>query len=251
MHTFEQTLKQFNRIQDTPLTQDSFDPIQDFPECGGIGIFIGTVRNHHEGKAVKALKYTAYAPVSEKMIRQIEQEIQQKFAVAYVRVIHRIGALNIGEKAIIAIAYAAHRREAFAACEEAVERVKHEVPVWKEEFYLDGTSQYVAGCCIRKDDVEQDHSVQKDSFHHHDCEHDHGASDDHLSQHNQPQHHHSQAQQSAHRHSEHNHSFAHHSKSTHLGHTHSEYSSQQKDHEAEQQVLLSKQCEQTIYQWHM
>ncbi|MEK7740085.1 MAG: molybdenum cofactor biosynthesis protein MoaE, partial [Pseudomonadota bacterium] len=67
----------------------------------------------------------------------------------------------------------------------------------------------------------------------------------------QPQHHHSQAQQSAHRHSEHNHSFAHHSKSTHLGHTHSEYSSQQKDHEAEQQVLLSKQCEQTIYQWHM
>lgn len=232
MHTFEQTLKQFNRIQDTPLTQDSFDPIQDFPECGGIGIFIGTVRNHHEGKAVKALKYTAYAPVSEKMIRQIEQEIQQKFAVAYVRVIHRIGALNIGEKAIIAIAYAAHRREAFAACEEAVERVKHEVPVWKEEFYLDGTSQYVAGCCIRKDDVEQDHSVQKDSFHHHDCEH--GASDDHLSQHNQPQH-----------------SFAHHSKSTHLGHTHSEYSSQQKDHEAEQQVLLSKQCEQTIYQWHM
>ena len=232
MHTFVQTLKQFNRIQDTPLSQDSFDPIQDFPECGGIGIFIGTVRNHHEGKAVKALKYTAYAPVSEKMIRQIEQEIQQKFAVAYVRVIHRIGALNIGEKAIIAIAYAAHRREAFAACEEAVERVKHEVPVWKEEFYLDGTSQYVAGCCIRKDDVEQDHSVQKDSFHHHDCEHD--ASHHHSSQHNHSQH-----------------ALVHHFTSAHLGHTHLEPSSQQQDHEREQHVLLSKQCEQTIYQWHM
>jgi len=232
MHTFVQTLKQFNRIQDTPLSQDSFDPIQDFPECGGIGIFIGTVRNHHEGKAVKALKYTAYAPVSEKMIRQIEQEIQQKFAVAYVRVIHRIGALNIGEKAIIAIAYAAHRREAFSACEEAVERVKHEVPVWKEEFYLDGTSQYVAGCCIRKDDVEQDNSVQKDSFHHHDCEHD--ASQHHSSQHNHSQH-----------------ALVHHFTSAHLGHTHLEPSSQQQDHEREQHVLLSKQCEQTIYQWHM
>ena len=174
MHTFEQTFKQFNRIQDTPLSQDSFDPIQDFPECGGIGIFIGTVRNHHEGKAVKALKYTAYAPVSEKMIRQIEQEIQQKFAVAYVRVIHRIGALNIGEKAIIAIAYAAHRREAFSACEEAVERVKHEVPVWKEEFYLDGTSQYVAGCCIRKDDVAETHShhhAVKETEHGQHCHH--------------------------------------------------------------------------------
>ena len=239
MHTFEQTLKQFNRIQDTPLSQDSFDPIQDFPECGGIGIFIGTVRNHHEGKAVKALKYTAYAPVSEKMIRQIEQEIQQKFAVAYVRVIHRIGALNIGEKAIIAIAYAAHRREAFAACEEAVERVKHEVPVWKEEFYLDGTSQYVAGCCIRKDDVEQDLSIQQDLSSQHACKHKHGASDDHLSQHHSSQHNHPQ------------HSLVHHSTSAHLGHTHSEHSSQQQDHEREQHVLFRKQCEQTIYQWHM
>ncbi|NAR28613.1 molybdenum cofactor biosynthesis protein MoaE [Acinetobacter haemolyticus] len=151
MSSIQQQLKQFKRIQDTPLTQQSFDDIQAFPECGGIGIFIGTVRNHHEGKAVLALKYTAYAPVAEKMIRQIEQELQQKYAVPYVRVIHRVGALEIGEKAIIAIAYAAHRREAFAACEEAVERVKHEVPVWKEEFYTDGSSQYVEGCCIRKD----------------------------------------------------------------------------------------------------
>lgn len=154
-------LKAFSRIQDTALSLNSFDEIQIFPECGGIGVFIGTVRNHHEGKAVKALKYSAYAPVAEKMIRQIEQQIQQKYAVSYVRVIHRIGALNIGEKAIIAIAYAAHRREAFAACEEAVERVKHEVPVWKEEFYQDGTSQYVEGCCIRKDQIDQ--AIQPDS----------------------------------------------------------------------------------------
>ena len=153
-------LKQFSRIQDTALTLKSFDQIQHFPECGGVGVFIGTVRNHHEGKVVKALKYTAYAPVSEKMIRKIEQEIQAKYNVSYVRVIHRIGALDISEKAIIAIAYAAHRREAFAACEEAVERVKHEVPVWKEEFYMDGTSQYVEGCCIRKDEVDHSSASQ-------------------------------------------------------------------------------------------
>ncbi|MGE8559941.1 MAG: molybdenum cofactor biosynthesis protein MoaE, partial [Acinetobacter sp.] len=82
-------LKAFLRIQDTALTLDSFDQIEHFPECGGIGVFIGTVRNHHEGKAVKALKYTSYAPVAEKMIRQIEQEIQHKYGVSYVRVIHR------------------------------------------------------------------------------------------------------------------------------------------------------------------
>ena len=148
-------LKEFNRIQDIPLLQDIFDGIQCFPECGGIGIFVGTVRNHHQGRAVKVLKYTAYRPVAEKMIRQIEQEIQQKYGVSYVRVVHRIGALDIGDTAIIAMAYAPHRREAFEACEEAVERVKHEAPVWKEEFYMDGTSQFVEGCCIRKDQEMQ------------------------------------------------------------------------------------------------
>lgn len=68
------------------------------------------------------------------MIKTIEQEIQEKYALRYVRVVHRIGTLDIGDKAIIAIAYAPHRREAFQACEEAVERVKHEVPFGKKSF---------------------------------------------------------------------------------------------------------------------
>ena len=158
---------QFARIQDTALNLETFDTIQAFPECGGTGVFIGTVRNHHEGRAVQALKYTAYAPVAEKMIRAIEQEIQEKYALHYVRVVHRIGKLDIGDKAIIAIAYAPHRREAFQACEEAVERVKHEVPVWKEEFYTDGSSQYVAGCCIRQDYDEHEHKHGHHHHHHH------------------------------------------------------------------------------------
>lgn len=170
------SLKNFPRVQTAALTQSDFDGIQHFPECGGIGIFVGTVRNYHEGKAVKALKYTAYAPVAEKMIRAIEQEIQAKYQVSYVRVVHRIGALDIGDTAIIAMAYAAHRREAFQACEEAVERVKHEVPVWKEEFYADGSSQYVEGCCIRKDQdyVAVATSVQSHA-HHESCSHHHTA----------------------------------------------------------------------------
>ncbi|MFV5501283.1 molybdenum cofactor biosynthesis protein MoaE [Acinetobacter sp. 226] len=163
-------LKQFSRIQQNAFQLEDFDGIANFPECGGIGIFIGTVRNHHQGKAVRALKYTAYAPVAEKMIREIEQQIQAKYQVSYVRVVHRIGALDIGETAIIALAYAAHRREAFAACEEAVERVKHEVPVWKEEFYMDGSSQYVEGCCIRKDhEPAHSHATQHSDTHH--CTH--------------------------------------------------------------------------------
>ncbi|MCU4434565.1 molybdenum cofactor biosynthesis protein MoaE [Acinetobacter bereziniae] len=232
MHTFKHSLKQFNRIQDSALRLESFDPIQNFPECGGIDFFIGTVRNHHEGKAVKSLKYTSYAPVSEKMIRQIEQEIQQQFAVPYVRVIHRVGTLEIGEKAIIAVAYAAHRREAFAACEEAVERVKHEVPVWKEEFYQDGSSQYVAGCCIRKDYVGSSQVSHNESHMQQHCEHQHHSGE--SGQHNPDfqQHNHQQ-----------------HNPLKHEQHQHSAHKSIQSD--PEQNVVLNKTCEQTIYQWHM
>lgn len=170
-------MHEFSRVQDQALSLESFAPIQDFPECGGVDIFIGTVRNHHEGKAVKALKYTSYTPVAEKMIREIEQQIKEKHQVSYVRVMHRIGYLDVSETAIIAIAYAAHRREAFQACEEAVERVKHEVPIWKEEFFMDGTSQYVEGCCIRKDTVETDAHLHKHEHHHRqeheNCAHEH------------------------------------------------------------------------------
>lgn len=144
-------LKQFKRVQNNPLLQEFFDDIQSFPECGGIAVFIGTVRNHHNGKQVKSLQYTAYVPLAEKLIRQIEIEVQKKFGVSYIRVVHRVGLLEIGEIAIIAICYAPHRKEAFAACEEAVERVKHEAPIWKLEFYMDGSSQHVEGCCIRTD----------------------------------------------------------------------------------------------------
>ena len=184
-------LKNFVRIQNLALKQEIFDEIQYFPECGGIGLFIGTVRNHHEGLAVKALKYTAYAPVAEKMIRQIEQEIEAKYGVSYVRVVHRVGTLDIGETAIIAIAYAAHRREAFAACEEAVERVKHEVPVWKEEFYLDGSGQFVEGCSIRKDDADglkQSSQIQQNR---------HGRGSNSLIQHGVQAHSHSHPHHSA------------------------------------------------------
>lgn len=70
-------LKQFKRVQNNPLLQEFFDDIQSFPECGGIAVFMGTVRNHHNGKQVKSLQYTAYVPLAEKLIRQIEIEVQK------------------------------------------------------------------------------------------------------------------------------------------------------------------------------
>jgi molybdopterin synthase catalytic subunit len=146
------------RIKEATITLHDYHCIEQFPECGGVAVFMGCVRNHHLHKAVEKLHYTAYAPLAEKMIREIEQAVKEKYAASFVRVIHRVGFLAVGETAIIALAYAPHRREAFQACEEAVERVKHEVPVYKEEFFTDGTSQFVEGCCIRHDHHREHHA---------------------------------------------------------------------------------------------
>lgn len=155
------------RIQDTPLAIEPLLAWDAYPECGGLALFAGTVRNHHDDKPVLSLSYTAYAPLAEKQIREIENAVAAKHGVPYLRVIHRVGPLTIGGLAIVCVARAPHRAEAFAACREAVDRVKHEVPIWKEEFYADGTSAFVEGCCIRPDgDDEHAH----DHAHHH-----HGA----------------------------------------------------------------------------
>lgn len=124
-----------------------------FPQCGGLAVFGGAVRNHHEGKAVVRLCYTAHAPLAERLMRKIEQQTREKFGAPHVRVQHRLGMLQVGDMAIYCVTRAPHRAEAFAACRWAVDEVKHKVPIWKEEFYADGSSAFVQGCCIR-DDLE-------------------------------------------------------------------------------------------------
>jgi molybdopterin synthase catalytic subunit len=109
------------------------------------------VRNHHEGRPVTHLVYTAHAALADKMIRGIEQEVAGQHGVPVCRVVHRIGALDIGESAIVAVVRAPHRAEAFAALRAVVDAVKHRVPIWKEEFYADGSSAFVTGCCIAED----------------------------------------------------------------------------------------------------
>ncbi len=139
-------------------------------DCGGLAVFGGTVRNHHEGRAVLRLRYSAYAPLAERLMREIEAETCAQFALPYCRVVHRVGLLEIGDVAIYCVTRAAHRAEAFAGCRHAVDAVKHRVPVWKEEFYADGTSAFVDGCCIGPDlvgDAAHTHHTHQAHHGHH------------------------------------------------------------------------------------
>ncbi|MGF6495874.1 molybdopterin synthase catalytic subunit [Luteibacter sp. 621] len=134
-----------------PLAIEPLLELDAHPECGGLAMFVGTVRDHHEGRPVLHLAYTAHEPLAAKVIREVEEDTRRRFNVPYVRVVHRLGDLAIGDVAIVCVVRAAHRAEAFEACRHAVDAVKHTAPIWKEEFYVDGTSAFVEGCCIRDD----------------------------------------------------------------------------------------------------
>jgi molybdopterin synthase catalytic subunit len=95
-------------------------------------VFLGTVRSENEGRAVSHLEYEAYAPMAEKEMRRIGEEIRERWPVAAVAMRHRIGRLEVGETAVIIAVSAPHRAEAFAACQYAIDRLKEVVPIWKK-----------------------------------------------------------------------------------------------------------------------
>lgn len=116
---------------------------QPHPECGGLCTFEGIVRNHHGGRGVKYLEYEAYTSMAVKELQTLKSEIMQEWPMIHVEVRHRIGRLKIGDVAVAIAVWAPHRREAFAACEAMIDRIKNRVPIWKHEFYEDGTDQWV------------------------------------------------------------------------------------------------------------
>ena len=103
-------------------------------ESGAIDLFIGRVRNHSHGHRVQRLEYSAYIPMAEKLLTQIEQEIRGKWRVHNIAIVHRVGMLEIGDIAVVTAVSSAHRDEAFAACRYAIDRTKCIVPIWKKEF---------------------------------------------------------------------------------------------------------------------
>jgi molybdopterin synthase catalytic subunit len=122
------------------------------PERGAVASFLGLVRDHHGGRAVTRLEYSAYAPMAEAECTLIVEEAEGRWPVR-VALEHRIGALAIGDAAVAVAAGSAHRDEAFAACRFVIEEVKRRVPIWKKEFYADGAVEWVgAGTALVAED---------------------------------------------------------------------------------------------------
>lgn len=112
------------------------------PATGGINVFIGTTRDHSHGREVKALEYEAYEPMALKMMNEIADHAKQTWDVQKVSIVHRIGNVPIGESSIVIAVSAAHRDEAFRACRFLIDELKRVVPIWKREYFADGTVEW-------------------------------------------------------------------------------------------------------------
>lgn len=112
-------------------------------KSGALAVFEGWVRDHNEGMAVVSLEYEAYPELAAKEGETILQEAVDRFDLHAARCVHRLGALEIGDVAVWVGVSAAHRREAFAACQYIIDEVKARVPIWKREQYADGRVEWV------------------------------------------------------------------------------------------------------------
>ena len=130
-------------ITDQPIDLNVFAGITPPPNCGGSALFVGRVRDHHEGKRVRRLFYECYQPMAEKEIQKIISAVMVETGARQIDVIHRVGWLEIGEIAVVVSASGAHRAEAFEACRQIINRIKETAPIWKKEVYEDSTHDWV------------------------------------------------------------------------------------------------------------
>jgi molybdopterin synthase catalytic subunit len=106
---------------------------------GAVCLFVGVVRNENRGRAVVRLEYEAYEEMALPLMEEIAAETRRRFPVTEVRLVHRLGSLEVGEPSVAVAVASPHRGEAFAGCRFAIDTLKAQVPIWKKEIYADGS----------------------------------------------------------------------------------------------------------------
>ena len=122
--------------------------------CGGECVFLGRTRNetHPKFGPLIRLEYEVYAPMARKVLEQMATEAAQRYGCRAVRIVHAQGSVAPGEASVVIQVATPHRGEAFEACRYLIDRIKHELPVWKREVWRDGET-LVEGCCVSKDSL--------------------------------------------------------------------------------------------------
>jgi molybdopterin synthase catalytic subunit len=132
------------------VTREPIDPprileLVGSAEDGAIVLFLGTVRDHNDGRAVSGMRYDAYGAMAEKVLEQIAREAATRLGTDRIAVVHRVGELSIGDVSVAIAASSPHRAESFDAARYVIEEIKQRLPVWKLEHAARGESTWVEG----------------------------------------------------------------------------------------------------------
>ncbi len=125
-------------LTESPLNPEAISSNVRKDTNGAVVTFLGTTRNNFQGKRVLSLEYEAFDEMALKKMDEIRMELQAQFAVEDIAISHRVGTVPIGEISLVIAIASPHRKEAFQACQQAVDRVKEIVPIWKKEVFEDG-----------------------------------------------------------------------------------------------------------------
>jgi molybdopterin synthase catalytic subunit len=135
----------FSAISSNPLSVGTLTDLVAGPGLGGLVTFVGIVRDHDGGREVTRLDYSAHPNAADELARVVA-EVGESMPGAALAAVHRVGELRIGDLAVVVAAACPHRAEAFDLARALIDRVKAEVPIWKQQWFSDGTHEWVGAC---------------------------------------------------------------------------------------------------------
>jgi len=147
-------------ISSTPLDPASLQFTLENAQAGACVTFEGWVRDHNDGRSVRALDYEAFGVLAEREGACILSEARAKFSILNVACVHRVGSLKIGDLAVWVGVAAAHRGPAFDACRYVIDEAKARLPIWKKEHYVTGASEWI-NCATRGDHARDEKGPQR------------------------------------------------------------------------------------------
>ncbi len=138
----------FFEITSEEPTADSVARLVSSPECGAITVFLGTARRMSRGREVLYLEYEAYPDMAIHKMRQIGQEIRERWGTDRLAIRHRVGRCELGEVSVAIAVATEHRADGFEACRYAIDRLKEIVPIWKKEVWAEGGEWIGWDCAV-------------------------------------------------------------------------------------------------------
>lgn len=140
----------FSYLWEEPLDVPGLLSKSHHPGCGAVVLFSGEVRDSSNEKEVTHLEYEAQPALAAKMMQEIIVDARKKWPLHIAVAQHRTGKVSVGESAVVVITATPHRKEAYEANRYIIDRIKHEVPIWKCEYFSDGSHEWGGNCNCQK-----------------------------------------------------------------------------------------------------